>query len=212
MDDLRLWDWIVLDCVRFQVIAIEGAVVELEDSRTLCRERVPATELVSFASVPDRQASLGGVAAFARASVSERERCERIAQVITAADAEGGSEATVVMRTRESLARVGHSLSDRQVRRYRTAFHAHGVAGLLDHRRDGAARAARTDPRVLVLIETELDQQQNASTGTRSRVIQRVEWKADELGISLPSRSKPKGSHRLRSSCSATATTANTSP
>lgn len=189
MNEVRLWDWIVLDGSRFQVVAVDGAIVELEDARTMRRERLPTTELVSMASVTARQAALGGVAALARVSASERERCERIARVITAAEEQGGSIADIVARTRAALAHGGQLVSERQVRRYRAAFHANGVAGLLDHRRDGTGRAPRVDPRVVGLLEVELDRQRDASTGTRSRVLRRLEWKAKELELDLPSRS-----------------------
>lgn len=82
MNEVRLWDWIVLDGRRGQVVALEGAIVEIEDATTLAHVRVPVGELVSNATVQEQRSSFSDLAMLERLTASERERCDRQADLV----------------------------------------------------------------------------------------------------------------------------------
>lgn len=134
-------------------------------------------------------ADLGPVAELARLSVAERARCEAIVRVIQAVDAEQPSESDArVKRIRQELQQqLGIDVSQRQVYRYIASYRSGGAAALADARKTGKSRATKTDPRIFELIENELKDQLEASTGTRSRTIARVKWEASQQGIPVPS-------------------------
>lgn len=189
MNEVRLWDWIVLDGRRGQVVALEGAIVEIEDATTLAHVRVPVGELVSNATVQEQRSSFSDLAMLERLTASERERCERIAAGLRRLDAEGvSSPLLTVDRARGHLAAVGVHVSGRQAERYLAAFRVFGVTGLIDGRCHPARRQSTVDPKIYELMESELADQRDTSTGTRSRAITRVTWKAEQSGVSVPSR------------------------
>ncbi|WP_299086767.1 Mu transposase C-terminal domain-containing protein [uncultured Microbacterium sp.] len=189
MNVVRLWDWIVFDGRSCQVVALEGAIVEVEDAQTLERNKIPVGDVVSHATVQEQRSSLGEVAVLARLTASERERCERIAAGLRRMDAESlGGPGMIVDRAREHLAEVGVHVSGRQAERYLAAFRVFGVTGLIDRRRHPARRRSTIDPKIYDLLESELADQRDASTGTRSRAITRVTWKAEQASVSVPSR------------------------
>lgn len=189
MNELQLWDWIVFDSARYQVVAINGTIVELENAATLAHRTVMTTELVSEATVEQHQAALGDVAALARLSPAARERCELIAATLDRAEHAVEPGVAVVDAARKLLATQGVTISKRQTWRYLTAYRTHGIAGLVDQRRDTSPRPPRVDVRLYDLIETELATQKDRSTGTRTRAIRHVTWNAEQSGIPVPSRS-----------------------
>lgn len=132
---------------------------------------------------------LSVVAELERYPAAVRIRCAAIAESIATVDASDQIGAqTRVERVRTLLAEQHQlTLSDRQVYRYLARYRQSGIAGLADRRSVIARRESRTDTRVYELIESELKTLQTASTGTRSRTINRVRWEAARQQIPLPS-------------------------
>ncbi|GAA2926282.1 hypothetical protein GCM10010458_05270 [Microbacterium luteolum] len=132
---------------------------------------------------------LGSVAELARLSPAERARCKAIERVIQAADSDQASETeSRAERVRQAFkGQLGIDVSQRQVYRYLASYRLGGVAALADARKTGKSRATKTDPRVFGLIESELKDQLEVSTGTRSRTIARVKWAASRQGVPVPS-------------------------
>jgi transposase InsO family protein len=74
------------------------------------------------------------------------------------------------------LTASGTSVSERTVHRLRLSWHDHGLWGLVDRRTTRlSSPAGRTDERVVAAVLDALRDQEQASTGTRSRLLQRVE-------------------------------------
>lgn len=187
MNDIRLWDWIVLDGRRCQVVALDGATVELEDAQTLAHEIVPTTELVSQASVSEQHSAFKDLGLLARLTADQRARCEAIATALDRAQNDAANTVgQVVDHAREELAVGGLSVSERQVERYLSSYRAHGLAGLIDRRHHQTPRVSTVDQRIIDMLEAELAGQRDVSTGTRSRTIQRVRWQAERLGVRVP--------------------------
>lgn len=134
-------------------------------------------------------AHLEQVAELARLSPAERARCEAIARVIQAVDSDQAQKPeSRAERFRQAFkGQLGIDVSQRQVYRYLASYQFGGVAALADARKTGKSRATKTDPRVFELIESELKDQVEVSTGTRSRTIARVKWEASRQGVPVPS-------------------------
>ncbi|WP_350352353.1 Mu transposase C-terminal domain-containing protein [Microbacterium sp. A8/3-1] len=187
MNKIRLWEWVVLDGIRCQVVAIDGATVEVQHANSLRHQKVLASTLVSAAAIEQHREALSDVAKLSRVSPEERARCEFLADVLHN-HADESARGLNVEHARQQLAAHGIRVSERQVWRYLAAYRAHGIAGLIDRRRDNGPRPSRVDPRILELIEEELSAQQDASTGTQTRAIRRIGWNAERIGLKIPSR------------------------
>lgn len=81
----------------------------------------------------------------------------------------------------EELAAIGFTVSHRTLQRYRSAYTAAGLWGLVDHRATrGSCPTGRVDGRVVEAVRSAMVEQVDRSTGTRTRLRRRVEALLDE--------------------------------
>lgn len=85
------------------------------------------------------------------------------------------------------LQSVGTPVSVRSLKRHIAAYRKDGIRGLVDGRvlRQQAGTGFQSE-QVVALLEEAMAGQELKSTGTRSRVIQEVRWKAEEQNIKVP--------------------------
>lgn len=192
MQPLGLWDCFEWQGDRWRVIATaldddgQFVIQRLRDQRV---ERHPSAELMGETSfVPDPNRSdpnLGALAALSMVPEAEVDRALAIAECLRAARSVGKTSA-VIEAARAELAARGIELSARQTRRYWERFQREGVTGLVDQRLVRTGTRSARNPEVLALFEELMAAETNASTGTRSRMIRRARWAAQERGLELP--------------------------
>lgn len=94
---------------------------------------------------------------------------------------EASGEASVAERERAKLAELAEAGVDvglRTLRRYRHNYARFGLVGLVDHRSTvGVTSSGRTDPRVVTAVRQAMIDEVDASSGTRSRLL----WKVQNL-------------------------------
>lgn len=85
------------------------------------------------------------------------------------------------------LAAAGTPVSVRSLKRHIAAYRKDGIKGLIDGRvlRQQAGVGFQSE-QIVALLEEAMQDQELKSTGTRSRVIQEVRWKAEEQNIAVP--------------------------
>lgn len=125
-------------------------------------------------------------------SVDEHEaaRALLISQAISKVGVGQSRASHVGADLRALLSEAGICLSERQCDRLSARHRLGAVPSVVDQRKTPRQRSRiSVDPRLYQLLSDELDNQLGKSTGTRGRVLKRVEWRADEAGVPLPSRS-----------------------
>lgn len=115
-------------------------------------------------------------------------RARQVAAAISSALQSADDGAPVARVVRERLLHDGIEVSQRQVYRYLARYRAGGSPGLVDKRSVSVDRRWRSvDPGIFPIIEDELARLSGKSTGTRSRLIARVLWRAKDAGLNAPS-------------------------
>lgn len=192
MQSLGMWDCFEWEGERWRVIATspqedgEFVIQRLRDQRV---ERHSAAQLMSDTSfVPAPRSSdpsLGSLALLDQVPEAEAKRAVTIAECLSEAK-RAGKTAAVIEAAREGLAAHGIELSARQTRRCWERFQREGVTGLVDQRLVRTGTRLARNQEVLALLEELAAAETNASTGTRSRMIRRARWAAQERGLELP--------------------------
>lgn len=209
MRSVRLFDFIQFDGASWQVSAQDGAELALKSLATGRIRRVGVAELLTDKSyLPDSPTSLPSldtVAALEGLDPETRGEVEflhrHVHEVLngTLPDAaETGSrpeyDPAIALGARieaklAELAAAGVTMTERTMFRHIAAYRQEGVGGLADGRtRRTLGTGARTDPRIIELLEEEIAGQTDLSTGTRSRVEARVRAAAAREGLKVPSR------------------------
>lgn len=194
---LRPGDRVVFDGAEYTVVGLSGTSVRLagaDGSATviaLAHLQAAADFTVPCAGPPVRLPALGLLDAVPQ-PVLERARwweCH-IIEVETGrlpnTDADGAPRpsydpAAHTLAQREEakaaeLRALGERVSRATIRRQRSAYHAAGLWGLVDHRRTRiSAPAGRVDARVVAAARQAMAEETSASTGTRGRLRWRVE-------------------------------------
>jgi len=85
------------------------------------------------------------------------------------------------------LSEAGTPVSVRSLKRHIAAYRKDGIKGLVDGRvlRQQAGTGFQSE-QIVALLEEAMAGQELKSTGTRSRLIQEVRWKAEEQNITVP--------------------------
>lgn len=209
MRSVRLFDFIQFDGASWQAIALDGTELALKSLATGRIRRMGVAELLSDTSyLPDSPAplpALDTVAALEGLDPETRSHVEflhrHVHEVLngTRPDTAGADPRTeydpaIALGTRigaklTELAAVGVIMTERTMFRHIAAYRQEGVGGLTDGRtRRNMGTGARTDPRIIELVEDEIAAQTDLSTGTRSRVEARVRAAAGREGLEVPSR------------------------
>lgn len=210
MRTVRLFDFIQFDGASWQVVAQDGLELALKNLATNRIRRVAIAGLLSDESYlpdsPERLPSLDGAAVLETLEPDAREQVEflhrHVHEVLngTPPDTVAGAEPKAQYRPGlrlgarieaklEELSALGVTMTERTMFRHIAAYRADGVAGLADGRtRRPMGTGARTDPRLLALLEAEIAEQAEVSTGTMSRAEARVRAAAAREGIPVPSR------------------------
>ncbi|WP_075820076.1 Mu transposase C-terminal domain-containing protein [Serinicoccus sp. CNJ-927] len=85
------------------------------------------------------------------------------------------------------LGSLGTPISARTLKRHIASYRKHGIKGLVDGRalRRRAGTGVQSDE-IIALLEEAMEGQHLTSTGTRSRVIKQVRWRAEDQGLDVP--------------------------
>jgi transposase InsO family protein len=212
---LRVGDWVHVEGEDHQVVGLAGTQVRLRS-----RGGSSSVVMLSFlmaspgfrvvdGPAPPTVEPFGLLDTLPPELVARAREWERhLVEVVTGLPADAGPGATPrpgydpqesTLAQREQVKAVeltdaGRPVSARTVRRMRMRYAEQGLWGLVDQRATRAANpAGRADPRLVAAIQTELDAQTHASTGTRGRLIRRVTKSLEaEYGpgaVALPGRS-----------------------
>jgi hypothetical protein len=211
MKSVRLFDFIEYQGASWQVVAQEGTTIALKNLATNRIRRLPLLDLLGDESYlpdsPNRLPNLDDAAVLETLDMDTRARVEflhrHVVEVLTGFPPSDGITALTphpaystenrladrIDAKLEELKIAGAPVGERTFRRYLSAYRRHGISGLVDGRRTReSTRTGRIDQRVVALLETAIAGQVNLSTGTRSRVINKVRIEADKQGLPLPSR------------------------
>ncbi|WP_423181312.1 Mu transposase C-terminal domain-containing protein [Arthrobacter sp. NyZ413] len=210
MKSVRLFDFLQFDGASWQVVAQDGGELALKNLATDRIRRVSVAELLSDESYlpdsPERLPSLDTAAVLETLDADAREQVEflhrHVHEVLngTPPNAAPGSApkpgydlanhlGARIAAKLDELATAGVVMTERTMFRHIAAYRDKGIAGLADGRtRRPMGTGARTDPRIIALLEAEIARQAEASTGTRSRAEARVRAAAAREGIPVPSR------------------------
>lgn len=194
MRSIGLEDWFKWDGDLWQVIAVdhdEPTELRIQRSSDLAIRRANTVELLASDSFINCSAGplpeLASLGILERLSESERTRVLTIERCLKQASQEApDSPASWSAVAAASAAKEGLQLSERTMRRYRTAYRKVGVVGIVDKRLLPTTRPLHMDPRLIGLAEDLMAAQTAASTGTKSRLIRRLRWAAEDQQIPVP--------------------------
>ncbi|MFJ3311394.1 hypothetical protein ACIPJU_01060 [Micrococcus endophyticus] len=213
MKSVRLFDFIAYDGDSFQVIARDGARLALKSLTTNRVRHVGVAELLADDSyepdAPDRLPVLDDVAVLETLESQTREETlwlyghvHEIVHGTPPLASLNGEEITpkaeyapdapllekIAAKAKE-LSSTHRPLSARALRRHVSGYRKDGVVALVDGRKRRQQEPGREqDPRLLELIREEIAAQETLSTGTRTRIITRVAYRAGEMKVKVPSR------------------------
>ena len=215
---VRLWDMIQFDGDSWQVVAHDGPTLALKSLTTNRIRKVAVSVLLGddsyLPATPDALPDMTGLDVYATLDPSAASRVrflhrhvhEVLHGVPPAALSPDDTDDAEVLEGRPEydparpfmdriaskvieLAAAGTPMTERTLRRHVYAYRDQGVAGLIDRRTTRpTGTTGRVDPRIVSLIENELAQLVDKSTGTRGRVIHNVTMQAQRDGLPLPSR------------------------
>lgn len=216
MKSVRLLDYITFNGMSWQVTAQYGTTLTLNNLATGDTREIEVTELLADDSytpdTPDRLPDLDSTAVLDTLDPDTRERTlfryrhihelvygvvptaprpEASSNELPAPDPRYDPDLPMEYRIEAKLADFtdeGHPTSRATLYRMMGNYRSQGIAGLVDYRKVRTSSVAgRTDPRVVALLEEEIADQTNLSTGTRSRAIMRVTHTAQDNGWPVPS-------------------------
>lgn len=211
MKSVRLYDFIQFEGTSWQVAARDGAELALKNLATGRIRRIPVSTLLADESyLPDapeqRFPSLEGTAVFDSLDPDARSQAEflhrHVCEVLNGfLPEESGTEDpkpeydlanSLGSRVEAKLAELeslGVRMGARTLHRHLAAYRQDGTAGLTDRRNTRTSSVSgRTDSRIVALMEAEIAGQAELSTGTKSRLITRVQVLAAQQSLPLPSR------------------------
>ncbi|NAZ82008.1 DDE-type integrase/transposase/recombinase, partial [Kineococcus sp. R8] len=195
MEHLGIGDQLLLDGAPHTVVGVDGAILTLR-LITGAEQRHSTVDLFAYHDVEIFHAKALSVspvaditwlqAVPARALQQARFWEQQVLDVLTPgvdhrSPWAGGTLLSPSLRSRsitkaQLLSANGHPVSDRHLRRLCQRYQQHGLWGLVDHR---AARRSlptgRIDPRVVAVTAELMETETPRSTGTRSRLLLRVE-------------------------------------
>lgn len=196
MRSLALWDWFEVGGCQWQVVAVDpgdAQALRIRCSADGIVRKVSAGDLLHDESFLNQsqpaEPTLSGLAILETLPVLERKRVETLAELLRASGVldPGPLSRDRLKAAADELSRGGIKVGERQIWRYRRAHRDHGVAGLVDQRRAPPLTPRRVDPRVVEAAEALISGEKDESTGTRSRMIQRLRWSLSGTDVQIPS-------------------------
>lgn len=209
MKSVRLWDFIEFRGQPWQVVAQEGPKVALKNLNSSEVTKVAVTDLLRDDSYlpkePDSLPVLSDVRVLETLSPEQAKKSQalhrHVIEVLTGRGPDGDDEPrpeydpSLPLQERleaksAELKAIGfRPWTVRALYRYISRYRAEGMAGLIDKRTvQTVDPKGRADERLVTILKDLLAQQDDLSTGTRSRVINLATLEARRLGVDVPSR------------------------
>lgn len=179
---LRLGDEVAIGEARLRVVGLSPKAVSMRGDDGLLRE-VLIDDLVHDAEVnqvaPTPAADLE---ILSRLGAAQRKQVDfwsahiqQLDRELRAAEALGQPKQRVYEVKVGELEAAGRRVTVRTLRTKVSGFRAHGLAALVDERLvEGRPRPRRVDDRLVAVLAEVMDGQRNASTGTRTRLIEQT--------------------------------------
>ena len=173
-----------IDGVRHAITAMSATTVALRESDSGFTKEILISDLVRLPDVRATVSRAGtdpevDLAVFQHLDDGSRNDVEfwlrhlrELDRAIEVAAAASLAPTEPIRKKLAELAGLGRPVTERTLRRKRRAFRESGIAGLIDQRQHRTAgERRRVDTRVAAALAEVMDAQTNASTGTRTRLV-----------------------------------------